>query len=1005
MAQERIEELISKEALDSIDRLKEKVDQSTHSFEAAIEKAIQFNKAVSGSTNIKDFVNATKQADEGQKQLASTQQKLITSQGELAKETAKVQVQLQEQTKANKEAAREALGLNDAYKKLEQQAAAATKAAKNAGAQFGENSEQFKLASVEAKRLNDNLKAIDKSVGLNQRNVGNYSESFKVLEQELSNVTNKLSTAKQSFQNLNPIGFKLTGTGSTGNTTAEISQLTAQQAALQQVVSKSAVGFTSLTQELRTNERALQTLRAAGLADTEAFKQLQTQTNHTRKEFNDFAKQQKILSSDLPAITGLTTAAKGLAGAYAIGAGSAALFGDEQGKIEKEVQKLVAIMTVLNGLQEAHELLEQKDAIATALNTAAMQAYNFVVGESIGLMRVLKLAFAATGLGAIILLVSALISQFSKANNETKHFEDGLSNLTGVSDKTKEAIRKYGDTVSKVAEGAIKDLEKQVSDLNDELHQTASAVDVSNAALRLLGGEVDRIKSQYEGFNDLGKKTLKESLIDIASALGLSDDRLEEAQKNLDKAKKLSEERDALLSFKRLVKDNEDAVAIFQSQTITAAKVQQDANKKILEDETSGFTERRAAIKSNYAQELIIIQQSLNQQLIAAGADRAKRKEAEDKAKLDRIAATTSEYLTLLNLRRLYEDRNYKALQDIRERQLQGQIEFNKKAAEDDAQLPEIRIQALRNGLRDELKLLNEQEAKELHQRGLTAQETDNIYDKYNTLREAKEVEVGAKIFKLQVELVGKTKDLFTDLTTTTIQQLSKITDFLSKNMKKTIDNLNFNEFAAGVTDAVGTANDSLKKLAFTGDSVGKALRNLFQFKGSALNPKEVDSYVEGIKELEKQLSKLGSELISVGEAAVNAGFENQKNAIQEQINLIDKKRDHDIAAIQASQKSEQDKAAAIAIINARADSQKRLQEQRQKQIQIQQARFEKAVTLAKIIAETAAAVVHQFTSGDPYTAFARAVGCRCYRYCSGCCCRCYTITSIRRRYNVPPWR
>jgi hypothetical protein len=72
------------------------------------------------------------------------------------------------------------------------------------------------------------------------------------------------------------------------------------------VVNANAKGFTSLQQELRTNERALQTLSEQGLQNTEVFKQLQTTVVNAKREFNEFARSQKLLESEAPLLTGLT---------------------------------------------------------------------------------------------------------------------------------------------------------------------------------------------------------------------------------------------------------------------------------------------------------------------------------------------------------------------------------------------------------------------------------------------------------------------------------------------------------------------------------------------------------------------------------------------------------------------------------------------------------------------------------------------------------------------------
>ena len=135
--------------------------------------------------------------------------------------------------------------------------------------------------------------------------------------------------------------------------------------------------------EIRNGERALFTMREAGLEGTEGFEQMQLSVAKAHRELNEFNKSQKLLESAAPGLQALTTAAKGLGGAYAVGKGAAALFADGDEKVEKELNKLVAIMTVLQGLNEVHELLERKGAIATLIHAGAIKIKNFVMGDSV----------------------------------------------------------------------------------------------------------------------------------------------------------------------------------------------------------------------------------------------------------------------------------------------------------------------------------------------------------------------------------------------------------------------------------------------------------------------------------------------------------------------------------------------------------------------------------------------------------------------------------------------
>lgn len=655
--------------------------------------------------------------------------RLSESASDDAKEVAKLNAQTAENNRQNKAAALEALGLTDAYKKLEQQYGAAARAAKNIAAEQGEDSDAFKAAAADAKKLSDRLKEIDAAVGQNQRNVGNYTESFSILEKELVAVTQRLNTLKSTRD---AAGGQGSGprAGEQPNVRAasddDILQLTKQQTALQQVVSNTSRGFTNLTQELKVNERSLQSLRAVGLQETDSFRSLQKQTNETRKSFNDFAKSQKILSSDLPALTGLTVAAKGLAGAYAIGAGTAAIFGDEEGKIEKEVQKLVAIMTVLNGLQEAHELLEQKDAIATAVAAAAQKAYAIVVGESTGALKVFRLALAATGLGAFILILGYVIANWKELTSETEKTNKAIDDLEGVTNNTKIALKGMGKSIDEIADASIKELTDEIEKLNTELGLTPTTVEKASASLQLLKNESDRIGKQ-RSFFDLGDKTILESLHDIGTFIGIAGDRLETNNSKLRIQQKLYDN----LALKQQFL-NRELLNTERSKAVTQTfKNAQDANSRILSLQATSLQDRLNLTAQNYELEKRVIERAHLDELKEAHDNEAKVFAADQKFNSSKIIAERNYQYEHAALIRQYAIRDEAAQTEINQRSLQSHIDANKAIIDNDTSNYQQRLTASKKILNEQLSLDAEQRRHDLTAEGLTQTEISNIKSKY----------------------------------------------------------------------------------------------------------------------------------------------------------------------------------------------------------------------------------------------------------------------------------
>jgi hypothetical protein len=112
-------------------------------------------------------------------ELNNANQKRIKTEHDLALEQAKAKIQAEQKRKDIKDEAREALGLNDAYRKLEDQYKKSAREAKNLAAQYGVGSKEAKAAATSALDLANKLKKIDETVGQSHRNVGNYKVAVR----------------------------------------------------------------------------------------------------------------------------------------------------------------------------------------------------------------------------------------------------------------------------------------------------------------------------------------------------------------------------------------------------------------------------------------------------------------------------------------------------------------------------------------------------------------------------------------------------------------------------------------------------------------------------------------------------------------------------------------------------------------------------------------------------------------------------------------------------------
>lgn len=117
---------------------------------------------------------------------------------------------------------------------------------------------------------------------------------------------------------------------------------------------------------------------------------------------------------------------------------------------------------------------------------------------------------------------------------------------------------------------------------------------------------------------------------------------------------------------------------------------------------------------------------------------------------------------------------------------------------------------------------------------------------------------------------------------------------------------------------------------------------------------KELSAEQHKLHDKEKELAFASADAII---AAVDGAYDKQINSLQTQVDLINTKRDADIAAENATGDAAQVKADKIANINANAAEQQAQLEQQQKKEKIKKAEFDKLSDEAKIIGATAVAV------------------------------------------------
>lgn len=392
--------------------------------------------------------------------------------------------------------------------------------------------------NAEIDRYNEFIRVNVSHLEKQKINIGNYTGAIFVLKDSLAH-----------------IGGQLEAMAAAGDVTSEAFQkLTLEQKILQALMERQAQGFANVNQELKATKNTLDSLTVAGLEQTETFEKLNQEYTTAKQKVNELHDEQKILTAEEPGFTALAAAARGLGGAYAVGAGASALFASGNEKVEKELNKLVAIMTVLQGLEEAVKAVKDRGAIATALQATATKLLATAKEVEIALFGESVTATAADTEAAIINTEAqeantvALEGNAAGAEINTVAME-GTAEATEVAEAATISFRTalVSTGIGALIIAAVYAITQLVSAISEWANADEKAIEsekaLAEASKELLGIQVSLYEAMDEGdkklLANLEKKAAadqaagKNTFINIANELKLSEQRSFNAKKQL----------------------------------------------------------------------------------------------------------------------------------------------------------------------------------------------------------------------------------------------------------------------------------------------------------------------------------------------------------------------------------------------------------------------------------------------------------------------------------------
>lgn len=395
----------------------------------------------------------------------------------------------------------------------------------------------------------------------------------------------------------------------------------------------------SLRGRLKELTAQIAELKERGEDNTDQFKKLVVEAGRVKDAMGDAAAEIRNAASDTSAFDGLISAAQGVTGAFAVGQGVVALFGDESEELQKTLLRVNAAMSILQGLQQVQNVLQKESAASRLLDSVATKAqivvqriYTAVTGQATAATTAFKVALATTGIGLLVVGILALV----QALNEQ---DDALEDVNSELERNKALIEADTDSIERRTEIAIAEAQKAgkaESDLTKirgrSLLQQRQLLIESNKQLALQQSAVENGSEAFFKLNDAIEannnaiKNIDSKL--VVENLNLQKQLSDEAKKAAEEAKKAAEERAKKARELRLLELN-DQLAFLERQLLKAKeggeeelriKQQIVAAKARIDLEGENLTKnQKKLIQEKSVKEQIELERDRNKRLTAEG--------------------------------------------------------------------------------------------------------------------------------------------------------------------------------------------------------------------------------------------------------------------------------------------------------------------------------------------------------------------------------------------------
>lgn len=283
----------------------------------------------------------------------------------------------------------------------------------------------------------------------------------------------------------------------------------------------------------------------------------------------------------------LSASLSGVAGGFSAVQGAMALFGNESENVQKTLLKVQSAMALSQGLQSVGESVDSFKQLGAVIKTQVITAFSTLKG-----------AIAATGIGALVVGLGLLITNFEKVK---ENIFDLFPSLEKFAEKFNKIIQSFTDFIGITSEQTRKN-----NELKSSIEAITNAYDMQIAELEAQGGREDEV---YK---------LKKQRIDaqLKAITGATDKEI------LERARLNSQLRILDLQEAKRLKEKDDAKKLKEQQERKAQKEKDDALQKTIAENRLKEIEYNQQVDLENNEYLKGLEEKENERLLKSEQDR-----------------------------------------------------------------------------------------------------------------------------------------------------------------------------------------------------------------------------------------------------------------------------------------------------------------------------------------------------------------------------------------------